>query len=74
MFKSDLAQYSFVLAEAAICERLRRIEGVELHPTLFNAPMIYDPAMSDVLAGMYREYIEIAREMHVPICPDNSIF
>jgi homocysteine S-methyltransferase len=67
MFKSDLAQHSFVLAEAAICERLRRIEDVELHPTLFNAPMIYDPAMSDVLAGMYREYIEIAREMDVPI-------
>lgn len=67
MFKSDLAEHSFVLGEAAICERLLRIDGAELHPTLFNAPMIYDPAMSDVLAGIYREYIEIAREMHVPI-------
>lgn len=64
---SDLAQHSFVLAEAAICERLRSIEGVELHPTLFNAPMIYEPAASDVLKGMYCEYIEIAREMDVPI-------
>ena len=63
----SLVKYSFILSEAAICERLRQIDGVELHPTLFDAPLIYDAGASQVLAGIYRQYIEIAREYQVPI-------
>ena len=63
----SLIKYPFVLSEAAICERLRQIDGVELHPTLFDAPLIYDARASRVLAGIYRQYIDIAREYGVPI-------
>ncbi len=63
----NLLKNSFVLSEAAICERLRQIDGVELHPTLFDAPLIYDARASKVLAGIYRQYIDIAREFEVPI-------
>ena len=59
--------YPFVLSEAAICERLRRDESITLHPTLFNTPLIYDPAGARVLAEVYHEYIDIAREFGVPI-------
>lgn len=64
---SCLAEHRFVLSEAAICERLRRMGGVELHPTLFNGPLIYGDASSEMMAGVYRQYIEIARKQGVPI-------
>ena len=67
MMASFYSQYPFILSEAAICERLRQIDGVELHPTLFDAPLIYDSVASRVLAGIYRQYIDIAREYQVPI-------
>ncbi|MGB2560776.1 MAG: homocysteine S-methyltransferase family protein, partial [Akkermansiaceae bacterium] len=59
--------YPFVLSEAAICERLRRDESITLHPTLFNTPLIYEPAGARVLAGVYHEYIDIARDYALPI-------
>jgi len=62
-----LSKHRFILSEAAICERLRRMDGVELHPTLFDAPLIYGEKSSKVLAGIYKQYIEIAREYQVPI-------
>jgi hypothetical protein len=37
-------RHTLILAEAAIAERLRRMNGITLHPTLFNSPLIYhDP-------------------------------
>lgn len=59
--------YPFVLSEGAICERLRRNESIALHPTLFNTPLIYDSAGARVLAGVYHEYIDIARDHGIPI-------
>ncbi|MBT8037119.1 MAG: YihY/virulence factor BrkB family protein [Verrucomicrobiae bacterium] len=65
--KDVLARVPLILSEAAICERLRGIGGVELHPTLFNAPLIYDPEASDIVKGIFTEYIAIAEEYQVPI-------
>ena len=65
--KDLLSHFPFILSEAAICERLKGVEGIELHPTLFDAPLIYDPASSEVLAGIFHQYIDIAREYEVPI-------
>ncbi len=65
--KELLSHCPFILSEAAICERLKGVGGIELHPTLFNAPLVYDQASSDVLAGIYHQYIDIAREYQVPI-------
>ena len=67
MLKTLLSEQRFILSEAAICERLRRMENITLHPTLFDAPLIYDPEASEVLARIYREYIDIAREHNLPI-------
>jgi len=40
--KSLLKSDRLILMEAAIVEQLRRNSGVRLHPTLVNAPLIYD--------------------------------
>ena len=62
-----LERHPLILAEAAIAERLRRMDGVTLHPTLFNSPMIYEEHAGKLMAGLYREYVEIARSAGVPI-------
>jgi len=65
--KDLLANVPFILSEAAICECLKGINGIELHPTLFNAPLIYDPRTAEVLAGIFNQYIDVAREYQLPI-------
>jgi homocysteine S-methyltransferase len=68
MLEELLAESGIVLAECAIAERLRRMPGVELHPTLFNAPLLYGPESSRrAMAGIYREYLEIARAAGRPM-------
>jgi S-methylmethionine-dependent homocysteine/selenocysteine methylase len=62
-----LESHPLILAEAAIAERLRRMDGVTLHPTLFNAPMIYVEHAGKLMAALYSEYVEIARSAGVPI-------
>ncbi len=63
-----LSEYPKILAECAVAERLRRMRGVELHPTLFNAPLIYGPpAALDAMASVIREYIRIARAADLPL-------
>ena len=52
--------------EAAVVERLRRAEGVSLHETLVNAPLIYHPASREAMAGIYSEYIDVALEADLP--------
>ena len=64
---SLFSQHPFVLSEAAICERLRRDDSITLHPTLFNTPLIYEPHGAQVLARVYHQYIDIARDHAVPI-------
>ena len=65
--KELFADHPFILSEAAICERLRGDESITLHPTLFNAPLIYDERLAEILAGITHQYINIAREYDVPI-------
>lgn len=68
MLEELLKESGMVLAECAVAERLRRMPGVELHPTLFNAPLIYGPESSRrAMAGIYREYLEIARAAGRPM-------
>ncbi len=62
-----LENHSLIRAEAAIVERLRRKDGVTLHPTLFNSPLIYEDRSGQLMAEIYREYVEIARSAVVPI-------
>ncbi|MEE4243700.1 MAG: homocysteine S-methyltransferase family protein [Desulfopila sp.] len=56
-----------ILTECAISERLRHHEGVQLHPTLFNTPLIYDSRGEAIMRDIYMQYRNIARKAHLPI-------
>jgi S-methylmethionine-dependent homocysteine/selenocysteine methylase len=61
-----LEDNSLVLMEASIVESLRRSEGIELHPTLVNAPLIYEDTGRKALNRLYQGYIDIAAEANKP--------
>ena len=61
-------RYPRILAECAIAERLRRVPGIELHPTLFNTPFIYGPGSArEAMTALYREYILTAAVANLPL-------
>ena len=68
MLSKLLSENSLILAECAIAERLRRIKEVELHPTLFNTPLIYGPKPArEQMTNLYREYLTIADQAGLPL-------
>jgi homocysteine S-methyltransferase len=68
MLASLLASHPKILAECAVAERLRRIPGITLHPTLFNTPLIYGPDEARAaMASIYQEYLRIAAEANLPL-------
>ena len=67
MIERILENNDLVLMEASVVERLRRNEGIELHPTLVNAPLIYDHEGKNESEKIYREYIDIAKHNDKPI-------
>ena len=56
-----------IFTECAISERLRRRTDIELHPTLFNTPLIYEETGRKRLTEIYDEYRAIALKAHLPI-------
>jgi homocysteine S-methyltransferase len=66
-FLKTLEAASCMLTEAAIAERLRRRDDVQLHPTLFNTPLIYEENGRRALTDIYGQYREIAREAGLPV-------
>jgi S-methylmethionine-dependent homocysteine/selenocysteine methylase len=68
MLSELISRSSRILAECAIAERLRRHPEVELHPTLFNTPLIYGPeAARRVLSRIYEEYMDAAAAASLPL-------
>jgi len=65
--KDLLEQNKLILMEAAIVERLRRSSGIELHPTLVHAPLVYDDSGRGELEQIYQSYIDVARDANKPI-------
>lgn len=61
-----LKNNELILMEGAIVESLRRSEGIELHPVLVNAPLIYGEAGRKALGGLYQKYIDIAVAADLP--------
>ena len=57
---------SLIMMEAAIVEQLRRSGRVELDEILVNAPLIYDPRARDIMATLYREYMDLAAQAELP--------
>ena len=62
-----IKQSPLILTECAISERLRRMSDVQLHPVLFNSPLIYDDAGRIRLTEVYSEYRNIALKAKLPI-------
>lgn len=65
--KNLLEEHKFILAEAAIVERLRRNENISLDENLVNAPLIFSEEGSVALRSLYEEYIDIAVASDRPI-------
>lgn len=66
-FETLLKKSHLILTECAISERLRRQPDIELHPTLFNTPLIYESNGRKRLEEIYRSYREVARQAKLPI-------
>lgn len=64
--KKLLEANKLILKEGAVVERLRRLEGISLHPSLVNAPLIYEEKGRIALTEIYNSYIEIAKVADIP--------
>lgn len=62
-----LDNHRFILAEAAVVERLRRNERIELDRSLVHTPLIYSSEGRAELRGVYEEYLGIAEINERPI-------
>ena len=56
-----------ILTEGAIAERLRRMPELTLDPYVAHAALIYDPHGREVLAQLYREYLDAGRAHDLPM-------
>ena len=66
-FATALDSFPKILTECAIAERIRRDDTINLHPVLFNTPLIYSRNGRSALKAIYGEYREIAAEYSLPI-------
>ncbi len=63
-----LDNHTKILGECAIAERLRRLPGITLHPTLFNTPLIYGPEeIKAAMSSIYLEYLDAANQARLPL-------
>ena len=63
-----LSLHTHVLAECAVAEPLSRQDGITLHPTLFNSPLIYGPDHATAaLSAIYHDYLTAASEANIPL-------
>jgi len=56
-----------ILTEGAMVERIRRHPDVDLDPEIAHAGLIYDDAGRRVLAGIYRQYLDIGHRYDLPM-------
>jgi homocysteine S-methyltransferase len=56
-----------LLTEGSVMERLRRHPECTLHAHVAHAGFVYAPEPARILAGLYREYLDVAREARLPI-------
>ncbi len=66
-FNRLLEDFPLILTECAISERLRRRPDIELHPVLFNTPLIYGEKGRQRLEEIYYSYLEVANKSKLPI-------
>lgn len=66
-FEKLLIKSPFILGEGAVIERLRRNTNLELDPFLVNSAFIYDEVKRSLLETICRQYLDIGRELDVPL-------
>jgi homocysteine S-methyltransferase len=66
-FESFVKTANFALTEGSIYERLRRHPSVEFDPYIFHASLIYDENARQILAGVHREYMDVAQKYRLPM-------
>ncbi|WP_289293060.1 MULTISPECIES: homocysteine S-methyltransferase family protein [Bacteroides] len=57
----------YILTEGAVVERLRREFHIPLDEDLIHAALIYNTSYREVLAGIYKQYIDIAARYQLPL-------
>ncbi len=65
--KKAIEENDLILTEASVIEKLRRSEGISLHPRLENATLIYDVSGKKAMRAIYKGYIDIAYGANLPI-------
>jgi homocysteine S-methyltransferase len=66
-FESAAQSERIILTEGAVIERIRRESRVRLDPYILHAGFVFDAAAREVLAGIYRDYLDIAASYRLPI-------
>ncbi|MCU0285420.1 MAG: homocysteine S-methyltransferase family protein [Acidobacteria bacterium] len=66
-FEEMIAVSKVVLTEGGMVERIRRATLVALDPFIAHAGLIYDQQGRAALTQIYREYIDIARAVNLPM-------
>ena len=66
-FIKALEDYPIIVTEGAIIESLKREYSIELDTYIANAGLIYNSIHRELLAGIYRQYIDITYERDLPI-------
>ena len=66
-FAQLLAASPVILAEGAVIERLRRMDGVEFDPHVVNSALVYDDSGRSALVAICRQYLEIGRTHDLPL-------
>lgn len=66
-FTETVIQARLVLGQGSVLERLNRMEGVEVDPHVGNAPLVYDEVGRLMMAGLYRQYLDIGQATGLPM-------
>jgi len=64
--QSILDNAPLILTEGAVSGRLQHDPEVDLHPTLFNTPLIYRDKEARRMRAIYKQYRDIAMSAHLP--------
>lgn len=60
-------KHPFIVMEGSVIERIKRTTSYDLDRHVVNANMIYNDEGKSILAGIYREYLNIARAADLPV-------
>lgn len=66
-FADTYQKAPIILTEGAIVERLRREYHIPLDNDIVHAGLIYDDKYRDILADIYKQYMDIAESFRLPI-------